>query len=462
MKAQGCLEQPPLWRIIVKSVSMYKIAIRCLICLSVALTAQIASVQDVSARNLYVSPTGSGTTGQNWASAWKDPAQIDWTKVASGDHIVVDGGTSGITYKTAVTVPVSNIVIRQSSAAGHSGQVVFSGVNATSPFGNPQRTGITFVGSNIHIVGARRSGIKLESYGAEGVNIQTSNNSLRNVEISRLSGFPPYAGGKIAGATFGGANNHFINCDFRDCTVSALDKPIAGVANSTVFNNCTFGANGYGFFMNCGTGILGSKTAGGPASTIYAHKCVFGPYIDYGVDIANGNARLTNSLFLFARLANIKVAPAADSAASVTASNCTIYQNKMVIDPFHPLPYGLPQHAVSVNAAGKLRVANSIIFGGFVDVPAAQKVNGGGNVQYSVSGNTVALAPSLVDPQFVTSNIYFPANPTAFIPQAYTLFDFSVKPGSPAAGKGSTIGSVSSICMPYGPIRGLPSNVGGP
>lgn len=463
MEAQGCLGRQLLWRIIVKSISIPKFATQALLGLSVALTAHFATVQDVAARNLYVSPAGSGTTGESWKTAWQDPSKIDWTKVASGDHVVIDGGTAGITYKTAITIPVSNIVIRQSTGAGHSGQVTFSGVNADSPFGNPQRTGITFAGSNIHVVGARRSGIKLNSYGAEGVNIQTSNNSLRNVEISRITGFPPYAGGRIAGATVGGANNHFINCDFRDCTVGALDKPVAGLANSTIFNNCTFGANSYGFFMNCGAGIVGSKTVGGPTSTIYAHNCVFGPYFDYGLDIANGSVRLTNCMLMNARLANLKVAPAAGSTANVTASNCTIYQTKIVQDPFRaPLPYGLPQHAVSVNAAGKLRVANSIIFGGFVDVPAGQKVNGGGNVQYSVSGNTVALAPSMVDPKFVTSHIYGQTTPAVFIPQAYTLFDFTVQPGSPAVGKGSPIGKVADIAGPYGPTYGLPSNVGGP
>lgn len=457
MKAKVCLERPLLWRIIVKSSSMPKFAIRTLIGLSVALTAHVATIQDVVARNLYVSPAGAGTTGQDWASAWKDPAQIDWTKVVSGDHIVVDGGTSGITYKTSVSVPVSNIVIRQSSAAGHSGQVIFSGAMP----GYPLATGVKFVGSNIHLVGVRRSGIKLESYGAEGVNIQTSNNSLRNVEVSRITGFPPYAGGRIAGATVGGSNNHLINCDFRDCTVGALDKPVAGVANSTIFNNCTFGANGYGFFMNCGAGIVGSRIAGGPTSTIYAHKCVFGPYVDYGVDIANGSVRLTNSLFLSGRLANIKVAPAVGSSANVNVANCTLYQKKL--NPLQPLPYGIPEYVVSLNAQGTLRVSNSIIWGGFVDVPAGQKVNGSGNVQYAVSGNTVAIAPSLVDPQFVDSAaLSTVVAPSAFIPRTLTALDFSVVPGSPAVGKGSPIVKVSDICAPYGPIYGLPSNIGGP
>jgi len=146
----------------------------------------------------------------------------------------------------------------------------------------------------------------------------------------------------------------------------------------------------------------------------------------------------------------------------VTASNCTIYQTKIQLNPLQNLPYGLPQQAVSVNSAGKLRVANSIIFGGFVDVPAAQVVNAGGNVQYSVSGNTVDLAPTLVDPQFGTSQLYAPTPPSAFIPQAYTLFDFTVQPSSPALGKGSPIGKVADICGPYGPTRGLPTAVGGP
>jgi len=447
----------------VKSVSIPKFAIMTLLASAVALTINFANSLDVGARNLFVSPNGSGTTGDSWATAWKDPAQIDWKKVACGDHIVVDGGTAGITYNTSITVPVSNVVIRQSTGAGHSGQVIFSGANAQVPIGNPQATGIKLVGSNIHIVGARRSGIKLENYGAEGVNIQTNNNSLRNVEISRLTGFPPYAGGKIAGATFGGINNHFIKCDFRDCGISALENPVAGVANSTVFNNCTFGSTNYGYFMNNGTGILGSRAAGGPASTIYANKCVFGPYVDFGIDIANGKARLTNSLFMNARIANIKVASAVGATASVTASNCTIYQTRIwPLNHLQPLPYGLPQHSVSVNASGNLRVANSIIFGGFVDVPAAKLVNAGGNVQYNVSGNTLALASSTVDPQFVTNQLKAYAPPQQFIPQAYTLFDFSVQPGSPALGKGSPIGKVSDICGPYGPMRGLPTVVGGP
>ena len=457
MKAQGCLEQPLLWRIIVKSVSISKFAIRTLICLSLALTAHIATIQDVVARNLYVSPTGSGTTGQNWATAWKDPAKIDWTKVASGDHIVVDGGTSGITYKTSVSVPVSNIVIRQSSAAGHSGQVIFNGAMP----GYPLATGVKFVGTNIHLVGVRRSGIKLESYGAEGVNIQTSNNSLRNVEISRITGFPPYAGGKKGGVVFGGSNNHFINCDFRDCGISALELPVAGTSNVSVFNNCTFGSNSYGFWANNGTGIQGSRTASGAPSTIYAHRCVFGPYVDYGVDIANGSARLTNSLFLSARLANIKVAPAVGSSATVNVANCTLYQKKL--NQAQPLPYGIPEYVVSLNAQGAMRVSNSIIWGGFVDVPAGQKINGSGNVQYAVSGNTVAFAPTLVDPQFVDSaELSTVVAPSAFIPRTLTALNFSVVPGSTAVGKGSSIVKVSDICAPYGPVYGLPSNIGGP
>ncbi len=456
MEAQGCLGRQLLWRIIVKSISIPKFATQAMLGLSVALTAHFATIQDVAARNLYVSPTGSGTTGENWKTAWQDPSKIDWTKVASGDHIVIDGGTAGVTYNTSVTVPVSNIVIRQSSAAGHSGQVIFSGLKQ----GSPLATGVKVTGSNVHLVAVRRSGIKLEFYGAEGVNIQTNGNSLRNVEISRITGFPPYAQGKKGGVVFGGSNNHFINCDFRDCGISALELPVAGANNLSVFNNCTFGSNSYGFWSNNGTAIQGARTAGAQ-STIYAHSCVFGPYVDYGIDIANGNARVTNSLFLSARVSNVKVAPPAGSSATVTVANSTLYEKK--IDPMVHIATATPEYTVSTNANAKLRLTNSIIWGGFVDVPAAQKINGGGNVQFAVSGNTVALAPSLVDPQFVDSKtLSAMVSPIAFIPRPLTSSDFSVVPGSPAVGKGSSIANVANICAPYGPTTGLPTAVGGP
>ncbi len=430
---------------------------RSLLGLFVVVAAGLALPTDASARALYVSPSGDGTTGQNWKTAWKDPAQIDWKVVAAGDQILIDGGTAGITYTTSFTVPVSNIVIRQASGAAHNGTVTFTGFTGQSavPYG------IKFVGSNVHLVANKRAGIKLTRYGAQCLDIQSSYNSVRNVEMSYIMGFPPYLGGRVGGVTFGGANNHFIGCDFRDCTVGAVERPLPGVANSTVFNNCTFGANGYGFFGNCGAGIVGAKTVGGPATTIFANKCVFGPYVDYGVDVANGTTRLSNSLFLAARVSNIKAAPPAGSSATVTAVNCTLYEKRL--DPLQQSAFIVPGYTISVNANAKLKVKDSIVWGGFVDVPATQVITGGGNVQFAVSGNTMALAPSMVDPNFVdTATLSAMQAKSQFIPRTLTSANFSPALGSPATGKGSPFVRVSDLVAPYGPTSGLPSAIGGP
>jgi len=408
-----------------------------------------------SARNLYVSPSGDGAGGTTWAHAWKSPDQIDWSQVATGDVIFVDGGAAGITYTTSFTIPVSGIVVRQGGGARHNGQVVFSG-----SYNPVLSTGVTLTGSNIHILGNTRSGIKITGYGAECVNCRTNENVFHNVEFGSLYGFPPYAGGKIAELTFGGYNNHFVGCDFRDFYRCAVEKPVAGVENTAVFRNCTMGSNSYGFFASNVGCLIGSKNDAGTPTTIYADHCVFGPYADYGVDFANGKLQLTNCLFLSARINNLNVSPPAGMTATVNVNQCTFYEKKM--SP-QQLAYGIPEYTIQTNGTGKVKVSNSIVYGGYVNVPPTQVISGGGNVQFAVTGNTTALAPSLVDPQFVdNATLAAPVLPTQFIPRTLTSLDFTPAAGSPATGKGSPFARVSDIVAPYGPTSGMPSAVGGP
>lgn len=424
-----------------------------------AIIASVAAQPDALARALYVSPDGNGTTGGSWKTAWQDPSKIDWNRVRIGDQIYLDGGAAGITYKSNMVIPKSFIVVRQSVERGHSGPVSLNGANAQPLLA----TGITITGSNVHIVANKRGGIKVQNFAAEGINIQSNNNSLRNVEINRITGYPPYLGGKIGGLIFGGLNNQFINCDIRDTISNAVERPLAGRTNLTVFRNCTFGSNYYGFWAINGTGIAGSRTPSSRklSSIIYADHCVFGPYLDNGVDIAEGHGVFTHCMFLSARNANLRVAPAEGNNANVRVSNCTFYQKKH--DPRMRLPYPIPQNVVSTNGSGTVRIANSIIFQGMVDVPAGQVVNGGGNVQFGVTGNTVALAPSIVDPLLVDSAaLSVVSAPTQFIPRTVTTYNFSPASGSPAVGKGSNIVRVSDIVEPYGPTYGLPGVLGGP
>lgn len=409
-------------------------------------------------KNIFVSPSGNNTDGSNWKKAIQDPGKIDWTKVTSGDHIILDGGAAGITYTTSMVVPSSGIIIRQSNQAGHNGQVVIRGPQAPTA---PVLTGLTITGSNVHVVGLRRSGIKFYGFASKGISISTNNNVLRNIEISTLTGSPPYGQGRIAGLTFGGYNNHFIDCDFRDTTVGALSQPVAGAQNLAIFRNCTFGSNTYGFFGNAGTALAGST--GTTPGTIHAIGCAFGPFVNYGVDAANDNVHVAKSLFLAAHVSNLRAQPTSGTPA-VTLNSCTMYDKKFLSGPGIPaVPMNINPAQLTTNDAANLRVKNSIVYGGIIMTPVAQAINAGGNVQYGVSGNTVALAPTMIDPQFVDSaTLSQPSAAVNFIPRSLTSLDFAPRVGSPAAGKGASLTKVSDLVAPYGPTTGFPTAIGGP
>jgi hypothetical protein len=75
-----------------------------------------------------------------------------------------------------------------------------------------------------------------------------------------------------------------------------------------------------------GSCIVGAKTATGAPSIIYAHHCVFGPFVNYGIDQGNNHLLISDSLFLNARIANLNVT--GNAPASVRADRCTFYQSK--------------------------------------------------------------------------------------------------------------------------------------
>ncbi|CAN5202181.1 hypothetical protein BH11CYA1_BH11CYA1_32220 [soil metagenome] len=433
---------------------------RILLNLALAISATLLCNQDAGARNLFVSPSGTGESGSSWESAWTEPAKINWKKVASGDQIYIDGGTSGITYNSSMTIPVGNVAIRQSVEPGHDGQIILSGAG-TGLRQNPP-IGIKFAASNIQIVAAKRSGIKLQSYATEAINIQTNGNYLANVEVNLLTGLPPMGQGRVAGLTFGGNNNQFLNCDFRDTLYGAVEKPVAGVTNVAGFRDCTFGSNYYGYYGQDGTGLVCSRTPLDVASpSIYLQGCVFGPFVNYGVDVADSNIVISKCLFLSARTANLNFTPSAAGSGVVQLANCTVYQKPII--PGTRINAPMPQNAITCNGLGSLNVTNSVVYGGMVNVPPAQVINGGGNIQYAVSGNTVAIAPRLVDPNFVDSATLSAAvAPTAFFPRILTTLNFSLAETKSRVAKGSLIVRVSDICPPYGPNSGIPTVFGGP
>ncbi|MDZ4836414.1 MAG: hypothetical protein SGJ27_21780 [Candidatus Melainabacteria bacterium] len=405
------------------------------------------------ARDLYVSPNGDGTTAITWKTAWKSFQAIDWTQVVVGDRIIVDGGTAGITYTGQFTVPVSGIVIQQAGGINRRGKVTITG---SSP---PVQSGVTISGSNVRIVGNTRSGITIKSFGGECVRVLTNGNTFKNVLIGPVTGFPPYAGGKVGGLLFGGVNNQFISCDFRDVFKCAVESPNAGGANLTVFRDCTFGNDGYGFWGVWGTGIYGLRPGATTVdSTIHARKCVFGPMLNKGIDVVQGRLNVGDTLFLGANYANLSFEPAVGAIAKAVVDNCTFYEPNFS----GQTPYGMLLYNISTNGNGVLKVRDSIVYGGVVHVPATQVINGGGNFQYHVTGNTTALAAGLVDPQFTAeAQLWAPITPTTISPRVWTTQSYALNTASPANGKGSSITLVTDIVPAYGPVHRLPP-LGGP
>jgi hypothetical protein len=419
----------------------------------VALASTLAFTASASARNLYISPSGNNSDGTTWKKAWQSFTVVPWDQVLPGDQLIVDGGATGITYSGAFTVSNSFVTIRQAPGEGRNGPVTIAGSGL-----QPVAVGVTITGSNVSMIANQRSGIKVSGFAAECVRVQGHNNSFRNIEFGSVFGFPPYGGGRVGAVTFGGYNNDFVNCRFRDTKNGAVEKPMATVPNLATFRGCIF-EGGYGWWGEWGVGIYGARPDGNTYNTqIRANKCIFGPVYNKGVDIVQGNANFNDCLFLGANRANVSVEPTQASTVKVVVNNCTLYE---------PNYSGFSQHAMydrnfSTNGVGSLKVKNSIVYGGAINVPVTQVINAGGNIQYHVTGNTTAVAAALVDPQYVQeSTLWTPVNPQTYRPRAWTTQSYALSASSPALGKGCSITDVTAIVPAYGPNSGLPP-MGGP
>jgi hypothetical protein len=179
--------------------------------LTAACTSATTSAQAIHLA-YYVSPSGNGTDGRSWATAWRNTSLINWSAVRPGATIVLDGGTSvcggspydfkpsspdpGVTCGqryAPFSVGQDDVTIERSTAAGHDGTVVIDGGRDTplpycgqASYSAPggAATGIDLNGhSGVVIDGKARSGIVVR--GADnGVWMQGGGgDTLRNMEI---------------------------------------------------------------------------------------------------------------------------------------------------------------------------------------------------------------------------------------------------------------------------------------
>ncbi len=160
----------------------------------------------------YVSPSGSGTDGRSWATAWRNTSLIDWSVIRPGATIMLDGGTSacdvspydfkpsspgpGVTCgQRYAPLPVgqNDITIERSAAAGHDGTVVIDGGRDTPlPYCGQARysaaggaiTGIDLNGhSGVVVDGMTRGGIVVRG-AQDGVSMRGGgDDTLRDIEI---------------------------------------------------------------------------------------------------------------------------------------------------------------------------------------------------------------------------------------------------------------------------------------
>ncbi len=180
--------------------------------LVIACTSTSTKTHVGDSRTYYVSPSGNGTNGRSWATAWRSTSLINWSVIRPGSEIILDGGGSrcsvspydfkrsspdpGVTCGqryAAFSVDQDDVTIERSTAAGHDGTVVIDGGrNTPLPYcGQPSYSaaagataGIDLNGhSGVVIDGIARSGIIVRG-AQEGVWMDGGHNdTLRDMEI---------------------------------------------------------------------------------------------------------------------------------------------------------------------------------------------------------------------------------------------------------------------------------------
>jgi len=160
----------------------------------------------------YVSPSGNGTNGLSWATAWRDTSAINWSVIRPGALILLDGGSSrcsaspyefaasesdpGVTCGqrySPFSIEQDNITIDRSGAPGRNGTVVIDGGRDTPlPYCGqqryaaavPARAGIDLNGhSGVTIDGMTRSGIVVRGARNGVVMGKGGHDTLRNMEM---------------------------------------------------------------------------------------------------------------------------------------------------------------------------------------------------------------------------------------------------------------------------------------
>jgi hypothetical protein len=422
----------------------------------------------------YVSKNGNGSSGTSWATAWTELARINWSLVQPGDTILLDGGQQGMTYTTTLTIGKSGtqaapVTIERATEDGHHGIVTLSGGRAT-PLPYCGQAGYTYrpallsngivVGAHSWIVldGMSWGGIHIHGFSTYGIDMSggPSNDTVRNIEIddigeARLSGsdWNPKTNGH--GVYLTGTHLTFVQMNIHDNSDDAFNTGEApGIQDVTItsswlhvsredprqsglpFNECVH-QDGYQIFD------------GGVQSNLLIANSVLGPGMSTGVILGQSPGRATvnrvtirNSLLLNKHI-NIMGYPQ-------VAESGWVIDHDTLVTPGQGIAGGVYQ-SLFLQGSGNA-VTNSIFYDGQIYLPDGLAV-ASGNCAWQTTGDTGVLRGQVADPRFA-SNVsgYNESTPLATIASA----DFSLRAGSPCAGKGSGITSLRQFLRLAGQV----------
>lgn len=391
-------------------------------------------------RKFYVSKNGNNTDGLTWATAWNEMDQIKWTGIdpQNYDSLTIDGGVGRMIYRKPMQVqvrPYANPVrIAVSAEPGHNGQVVIAP--------GSQSNGIEITGG-VQLNGSKQSGIFV--YGAKkGITVNSNApypTSVKNIEVSHCTD----AGLFVSPSYYPLGMSQLILHDNATNVVTQQTGAPGGAQLSKCWIYNSSERNNFD-----GIRIDGS-TSGPPTPSVVLNSCVLGPGLRDGINnLSIARPSLTNCLLINSRRNNI-------SSYSVNLQNVTSFMTRLNPSRSAHSCIKLQASPQPYNMIGS-SVKKTIAYGGMVDIPISISypyppgstrpfpITVEQNTQYSTTGNTTALAPTMVDPKFV-SHVRLLPNHT---PVQYLMgLDFSLRPDSPALGTGSEVTSIKQLLRTF-------------
>jgi hypothetical protein len=415
-------------------------------------------------KTYYVSKSGNNADGRSWSTAWNELDAVNWSVIQPGDTILLDGGVDTMIYTTTLTIgksgmPNAPITIQRATEAGRNGKVViFGGRSIPLPYCGQtgytnQTAGVIQMGVEfgaqawVIIDGMSWDGISIYGHGTAGVDFSSSSDhdTLRNMEIydnghayqNSDGTWQPNTRGD--GVNLFGSNLTFEQMNIHDNGDDSLEG--GDISNITILHSWLHETREVPTqqglpFDQCvhqdGIQIWGGRVESG----VLIEDSVLGPGLKEGTILGQtagggnegavvNNVTIRNTLFLN-KVINVM-------GYSYLKEQYWTLDHDTIVSPGNAI-------AIWVEGTGHV-VTNSIFYEGQIDLPDGLAASSG-NCQWNTNHDTTAIVGNTADPQFVTDASSFnDSTPLAQIAAG----NYSLLPGSPCAGKGSSITSVAQL-----------------